>query len=220
MNIPKFKSIDLLPSGSQVTVNFGWDIGPKNVDELQKDIEPKIWPRIHHAIDEKSKLIKDMMAVPFDITNATWIPVEPTFKYSVLRLINDSCELRILHINENEFDSTTFNKIQTKQKLKKGLPLAPCGNTGISFGENDGRHVHYSFYMTPGILAYENEMNDKFGYYWKEDKTKDLAIRYGQRFVDQIASRGIIWMNSFAIKKWDRYWGRNMYILNTKKVFE
>lgn len=217
MNIPKFRSIDLLPNGSEVTTGFGWDIGPKNVDELQKNITPKVWPRIHHAIDE---IGTGEMTIPFDCDLGEWIAIEPTFKYSVLRLIKDSCELRILHINENEFNKDALQLIKTKRKLKKGLRLAPCGNTGISFGENCGRHVHYSFYMNPGIPAYEEEMNNKFGFYWKEDKTKDLAVRYGQRFIDQVASRGIVWMNSYCIKKWDKYWGRNMCILNTKKVFE
>jgi hypothetical protein len=220
MNLPRFKSLDLLPSGSKVTTNFGWDIGPKNVDELQKDLEVKVWPRIHHAIDEVGPGI---MVVPFDCDSTEWIPKDSA-GCSELRLIkNDETgkpvyELRLLHINEKEIDKDTFVLIKNKKGLKKGTKLAPCGNTGLSFGDNGGYHVHYSFYCMPGI--FDKELDDRFGDYWKENKTKDLTTQYGKPFTNQIALRAIIWINSYAVKRWDRLWSRNMIILNTKKVFE
>lgn len=213
--IPKFKAIDLFPSGSKITTNFGWDIGPKDVSKI--DPNGEIWPRIHHAID---RISTGFMKVPFNYCRGYFIEKDKDFDYSVLRLIIDNCELRILHINKNEIDKETKKKMDNGQLLIKNDYIAPCGNTGMSFDTNggDGRHAHYSFYIPCDL--FDTELDNKFGKYWKEDLSKSMSKQYGKLFDQQISNRGIIWINSFAIKKWDKYWNKNMIIINTEKVFE
>lgn len=207
-----FKAITLFPEGSQVTTGFGWDVGPKNV----KDIDPlgKVWPRIHPAID---RVGPGDMRNPIESTRVEWRDSDSGGN-SLLRLIGNNCELRLLHINKSEFDKDTWEYLQKKKNIQKGMRIAPCGNTGISFGNDGGRHVHYSFLIVPGV--FDSELNNKFGEYWNENKYSDLVIKYGDAFTAQCKTRAISWINSYALRYWDRYWGRSMIVLNTEKVFE
>ena len=206
--MPRFKALDLLPSGSVVTTGFGWDSGPVG------NKHPEVWPRIHHAIDRAGPGI---MTVPVTFDFAQWIPKD-SLGCSVLRLINPREELRLLHINVSEMEPVTLDKLIQGKPLNKLDKIAPCGNTGMSFGDNGGRHVHYTYMVLPG--SYDDELIERFGDCWKQDKIPSMLANFGPDVARQIKARRISWMNSYVVCKVDPYWEKLMYVMNTEMVFE
>jgi hypothetical protein len=216
VTLPRFKLRDLAPGGFSISTGFGWDIGPGNRLDPDMDPQEEVWPREHLATDV---LAKGDMQFPYAVDNAAWIDRDRQ-GCSCLRLIKDMSELRILHINKSEFDSQTMAAVVAPSTpIAKGAHIGPCGNTGISFGLNGGRHAHVQFLACSG--AYDKELTDRFGDFWKQNHMKELSSLYGEKFDAQIEKRGITSVNQLAIvKKDDPYWGREMVALNIQLVFE
>ena len=204
--LPRFNLINLLPNGSQLTTPFGWDIGPKNGSM-------SIWPRIHHAVD---RVGPGFISVPFDMTSSAFIEKDSQ-GCSEVRLFFNYGELRILHINKNEILTESLERLINNKPFLQGEKLGPCGNTGISIGNNDGRHIHYSFIIEKEY--YDEDISNRFGEWWKKDDIPQLKEKYGQLFTNQVKQRAISMMNSYAIIKLDPFWKKEVIILNTEKVF-
>lgn len=202
----QFTALDLMPGGSEVTTGFGWDVGPENAD-------PLTWPRIHHAIDRYGP--GDICA-PFDAGVARWI-ARDSLGCSVLRLMSGQAELRLVHINPPELDPDFFSLAFKMRPIPKGMRLGPCGNTGVSYGKNAGRHLHYLYMVMPG--AFSQELTT-LAPGWEKNDMPDLSKVHGIAFDREIDKRVIVSMNESVIRRWDPYWGREMLVLNTEKLFE
>jgi hypothetical protein len=187
-------------SNSQVTTGFGWD--PYTF---------KNRPRIHPAIDRAGRGI---VRSPLKARRAIWID-DDAEGCSVLRLLFEGGELRLLHFIRGELDSGALAAAIAGAGLEIGSPLAPTGNHGLSVssGKGDGRHVHYSLVLEPG--AYDDDLLARIGQIWNSDYTSTYRARYGQSFIVDAAKRGITWMNAHVIARHDPYYdGKLRFYVN------
>jgi hypothetical protein len=185
--------------GSTVTTRFGWDTDPPG-------------PRIHHAIDRAGSGI---VHSPIAASSSAWIDNDAQ-ACSVIRLIIDGGELRLLHFIRSELVEDTLQDLLKGASIEAGQPLGPTGNHGLSIPSKGGtgRHVHYSLVLKPG--AYDKDLADHFGPGWKNDWSADYRAKYGRAYIEEAAKRGVRWANDSIIAKADPYAdGRLRFYVNT-----
>jgi hypothetical protein len=190
--------------GSQVTTAFGWD--PYTFRNR---------PRIHPAIDRAGK---GLVHSPLKAERSAWIDNDAE-GCSVLRLFFEGGELRLLHFIRGELDSGALAAAITGAGLEAGAPIGPTGNHGLSVaaGSGDGRHVHYSLVLEPGV--YDDDLATKIGSIWNSDYSSSYRDRYKQPFIDEVRARGITWMNAHIIARHDPYYDGKLRLYINPAVY-
>jgi hypothetical protein len=187
--------LDIDPSvflpGSQIAVGFGWD-----------PCTFKNRPRIHTAIDRAGMGI---VRSPIAAEKTAWIDNDAEY-CSVFRLFFAGGELRMLHFIRGELDSGALAAALVGAGLEIGAPIGPTGNHGLSVSSNggNGRHVHYSIILEPGV--YNDDLEARLGASWNSDYSANFRAKYGPAFIDQVKQRCITWMNTKVIARHDPYY--------------
>jgi hypothetical protein len=190
--------------GSSITTGFGWD----------KMTFPKA-PRIHHAIDRAGK---GNIFCPIDAGRVKWLD-EDSNGCSVLRLIGDGIEIRMLHFIKDEVNPAVMDAVANKSALAISTVIGPAGNKGQSVSTvkgGSGRHLHYQTMLEPGV-------HDRFlasvRADWDVDNTKVFTAQYGKLFTAEVKKRGIWWMNDYVIFKHDAISASEKYVIDSTVFF-
>jgi hypothetical protein len=217
--LEQFPCIDFFPRSS-ITLNYGIDA---------KTFPGK--PRIH-PIDRALPLDLDRryqefpVYVPCIYKKTKWIDDDGTGcaqtgrpGNSVLRLLGDGFEVRILHFRKEEM-SEEFRALMIQElPAFPGDPIGPAGNKGLSIGLNghSGRHIHYELILEPG--KYDDDLTEKYGgLEWKKDYLPAYVNEYGSKLELDRLRRRVSWMNSQVIARIDPGYGKLMYSVNSYKL--
>jgi hypothetical protein len=182
--------------------NFGWDpLTAENSDAA-------IWPRIHLGCDfwpaDGNAAAHPIRAIVSG--KVAWIEADIQGN-SVLRQFAGDLELRYYHLRKEELSAAARTAIESHVILAAGIDIGPCGDVGLGHG----RHVHVV------IVASEwADLSSILGQGWDEDRTGELAERYGKVFLEKAhaPNRNIIKMNDLMIYRVDGMTGKRAYYIN------
>jgi hypothetical protein len=182
--------------------NFGWD--PLTL----KNSDANIWPRIHLGDDfsPKDGRVFENPILTIISGRVEWIDADDQGN-SVLRQFAGDIEIRYYHLRKAELSRAVKDALENHTPLEAGTVIGPCGDVGLGHG----RHIHVAIVAADGT-----DLSAILGQGWDEDRTDDLAARYGKVFLEKAhaPNRRIIKMNDLMIYRIDGMTCKKVYYIN------
>jgi len=200
---------------STITIPFG-------IDNKTFPGNPRCHPIDRALPINKEKRYKDFPIYnPCEVIKTKWID-DNGAGVSILRLIGEGFELRLLHLLREELFPDTRALILNGLPIDKGSIIGPAGNYGLSvsnFG-GSGRHVHYSLTLEKGI--YDSDLDEKWGNLWKKNDKDNLIKKYGPYLKEDMKNRGggIKLMNNFLHEYIDPFMKKESYIVDSYNLIK